>query len=279
MPVYLANALLPEEEACNLSIKALALSQVKSSLNVAGHHVGGMLLKDFHSDIMNGRILHFYSPYNNLTWKLSNPGSIAYGQLWNEMTGQSNDAIYIIKPTDYDKKKEYPIVFFCHGFLGNWELYQGILPRLRNCIVVSISTRNLSGIFTRNDIKRIFTKYIPYLKETGYCIDESQIHLIRLSNGGTASDVALTSFPDRFKSVTYISTSCDVARHTKTKVILIGGDKDVSSAKLPAAEKSFRRCGTTCAMMFLKNENHFVLIHRTKDIIDFLNKETGLDKY
>lgn len=48
----------------------------------------------------------------------------------------------------YDSSKSYPLVVFCHGFLGNWQLYSGIWRDLDNCIVLSIGTDNLSGIFS-----------------------------------------------------------------------------------------------------------------------------------
>lgn len=94
-------------------------------------------------------------------------------------------------------------MFFAHGYLGSWELYQGVLSSLKDCFMVSIATRDLSGIFGYDDINKIFKLYLPMLKEEGYNIDESRLHLMGLSNGGSASNVALRSFDNRFQTITY----------------------------------------------------------------------------
>ena len=104
---------------------------------------------------------------------------------------------YITKPQHYTSSKKYPVVLFAHGYLGSWELYQGLFSSLKNCFVVSIATRNLSGIFSHEDINRIFKFYLPMLKKEGYSIDESRLHLIGLSNGGSASKIALRNFDNK----------------------------------------------------------------------------------
>ena len=108
----------------------------------------------------------------------------------NEKIGSEYDGVYITKPSGYDETKKYPVVFFAHGYLGSWELYQGLFSRLNDCFVVSIGTRDMSGIFSYQDINKVFTKYLPLLQAEGYGVDESRLHLVGLSNGGSASNVA-----------------------------------------------------------------------------------------
>ena len=115
------------------------------------------------------------------------------------------------------------------------------------------------------------------LKKEGYSIDESRLHLIGLSNGGSASNIALRSFDKKFKTITYISTSCDVVKKTQSKVLLIGGGKDNSSNNLPTSAKRLRRCGTRAVLLFDEKEKHYMLIHQKERIIDFLNHELDLD--
>jgi len=160
--------------------------------------------------------------------------------------------------------------------LGSWELYQGLFSRLNDCIVVSIGTRNLSGIFSYNDINKVFTKYLPLLRAEGYGVDEKRLHLIGLSNGGSASNVALRNFSNRFQTITYISTSCDVIKKAKAKVILFGGGKDASSYGLPSAARRLQKCGTSTALMFDENDNHYMMVHQADEMLEFLNKEIGL---
>ena len=204
-----------------------------SELSPIFKNLGSRFIRDAQTDFWNGKALGFYSPYNQLSLQGSNPGSFVIAQAYNEMFGGNYNGVYITKPQHYSTSKSYPVVFFAHGYLGSWELYQGVLSSLKDCFIVSIATRDLSGIFGYEDINKIFNLYLPMLKEEGYNIDESRLHLMGLSNGGTASNVALRSFDNRFQTITYISTSCDVIKRSHAKVLLIGGAKDASSSNLP----------------------------------------------
>ena len=275
LPVYLINALLPEEELMNAGMKATAVLP-PASLSPVFKNLGSRFIRDAQHDFWNGMALTFYAPYNRLSLQGSNPGSFAIAQAMNETIDTDYDGVYITRPRHYDASKSYPVVFFAHGYLGSWELYQGLFSRQNDCFVVSIGTHDLSGIFGYQDINKVFTKYLPMLKHEGYAIDESRLHLIGLSNGGTASNVALRSFSNRFKSIAFISTSCDVIKHAKAKVILFGGGRDASSASLPSAYNRLKRCGTKAALMFDKDENHYMMVHQADEMLDFLNQEMKL---
>ena len=94
-----------------------------------------------------------------------------------------------------------------------------------------------------------------------------------LSNGGSAATIGMRIFSDRFKSITFISTSCDVIKKSKAKVILIGGGMDASSVGLPNAARQLRKGGTNVSMLFDGEDNHYMMVHQTERIFDFLNKE------
>jgi hypothetical protein len=272
MNVYLLNVLFPEEEVMNAGMKATALLP-PSSLSPYFKNLGNRFIRDAQRDFWNGKALTFYWPYNKLSLQGSNPGSFTIAQAHNEIFGTYYDGVYITKPKHYDKEKTYPVVFFAHGYLGSWELYQGLFSSLDNCFVVGIGTRDLSGIFGYNDINKIFTKYQPMLREQGYSIEENHLHLIGLSNGGTASNVALGSFSNRFQTITYLSTSCNVIKHSRAKVLMIGGGKDVSASNLPSASRQLQRCGTKTALYFDQDENHYIMVHQQRRILKFLNQE------
>lgn len=272
LPVYAINALLPEEEMMNGGMKLTAILP-PASLSPVFKNLGSRFIRDAQKDFWNGMALTFYAPYNRLSLEGSNPGSFTIAQAINEMLGTDYDGIYVTKPRNFDSKKTYPVVFFAHGYLGSWELYQGLLSHLEDCLVVSIGTKNLSGIFGRHDIQRIFTMYLPYLETEGFHVDKENLHLMGLSNGGTASNVALRSFSNQFRTITYISTSCDVIKRSKAKVIMIGGGKDASASGLPYAARRLRKNGTSVAILFDKDENHYMMVHQTDNIFEFLNKE------
>ena len=275
LSLYVVNALFPEEEVMNICLKATAILP-SSKVSPIFKNLGSRFIRDAQKDFWNGKAIGFYTPYNQLSWQGSNPGSFAITQAYNEFIGGNYNGIYITKPKHYSTSKNYPVVFFAHGYLGSWEFYQGFLSSLKDCFIVSMATRDLSGIFSYEDINKIFKHYLPLLKEEGYNIDESHLHLIGLSNGGTASNVALRSFDNRFQTITYISTSCDVIKRSHAKVLLIGGGKDASSSNLPGASKRLQRRGTKTAILFDDEENHYIMVHQKERIMEFLNKELEL---
>lgn len=275
MNIYLLNVLFPEEEVMNAGMKATAIMP-PAELSLLFKNLGIRFIRDAQHDFWNGMALTFYWPYNKLSLQGSNPGTFTIAQAYNEVLGTHYDGVYITKPRHYNEDKSYPVVFFAHGYLGSWELYQGVFSGLKDCFVVSIGTRDLSGIFGYEDINKIFRLYLPMLKKEGYRIDENRLHLIGLSNGGTASNVALRSFDHRFKTITYISTSCDVIKRSHAKVLLIGGSKDASSASQPVASRQLQSRGTRTALLFDEKDNHYMMVHQKDRIIDFFNRELEL---
>ena len=264
--VYISNAIFPEEEIMNLAIKFNAIIPPS----------GNKLIADAHHDFWEGRCLAFYKPYNRLSLQGSNPGSLAVLQGMNQVLGTDYDGIYVTSPQKIDKEYSYPIVIFAHGFLGNWELYQGILSSLENCIVVSIGTTNLSGLFEKKNIDKIFRCYIPIIEEYGFNINHNKIHLIGLSNGGTISNIALRNYASRFKTVTFISTPCEVIKRLPCKVILIGGGHDTSSMGMPFVHQQLKRSGTQTSLYYDEGENHFIFAYQADNIVEFLQHELEL---
>ena len=275
LSLYVVNALFPEEEVMNICLKATAILP-PSELSPIFKNLGSRFIRDAQNDFWNGKAIAFYTPYNQLSWQGSNPGSFVIAQAYNEFIGGNYKGIYITKPKHHSTSKNYPVVFFAHGYLGSWEFYQGFFSSLEDCFIVSIATRDLSGIFVYEDINKIFKHYLPLLKKEGYNIDKSQLHLIGLSNGGTAANVALRSFDNQFQTITYISTSCDVIKQSHAKVLLIGGGKDVSSSNLLGASRKLQRHGTKTAILFDEDENHYFMVHQKERMIDFLNRELEL---
>lgn len=97
-----------------------------------------------------------------------------------------------------------------------------------------------------------------------------------VSNGGTAANVALRQFGRHFQSITFISTACQVAKHTSAKILFVGGGKDAASAGMRAVAQRLRNCGTKTALFFDENENHCIIVYKRSKMIDFLNEEMEL---
>ncbi len=274
---YIINTLVPEEEVVNFGIKNLSL--LNPMLSICGMHIGDALMSQASEDAENGKIDNFFYPYDNLG--LDNPISGVYPQLFNQMLGGNNRTVYICDPKDNDSISwskdngyKYPLVVFCHGYMGNWQLYQGILKEMDNCIVLSIGTRDLTGIFTQNDIKEIFDFYIPTLEHMGYNIDKRQLHLMGLSNGGTAIIQAMHStYANDFKSITTISCNLGGLKRVPCQVNLIGGGKDGSSSMMPTQYRKLKALGVDAGLYFKEDENHFILVNKRDEIIRFLEEQ------
>lgn len=265
---YVLNTLLPEAEIVNFTTKGLKF--IKPIAQYMG--IGNGMMNQAQDDFDKGRRKNFLEPYHNLG--LDNPISGVYPQLFNATLGTDSRTVYIIEPKHYDEDKSYPLVVFCHGYLGNWQLYQGIWKSLNNCLVLSIGTRGLDGIFSVNDIDQIFTYYLPTLKRMGYHIDPQQIHLMGLSNGGTAIHAAMNSaLAKDFKSLTTISCNLSNIRRVPCQVNLIGGGADNSAKLMPGQYRALKQNGVDTNIFFVEDENHFILVNRRAEILDFIQEK------
>lgn len=265
---YAANALVPEEEVMNAGVHVAG--KFGNFLDVP---VGGSLREQM-SETYGHDPSGFSWPTRSLRRTGNNPLSGTMAQMGNMagVGGGKTQSVYVIAPEDYDAAKTYPVVVFCHGYLGNWRLYQGVLKDLKNCIVISVGTDDLSGIFSRADIKAVFDHQLPFLERLGYKIDRSQVHLIGLSNGGSAAQAAFDGFSHRLKSITYMSCSPSSTRHVPCQINLIGGGKDHASSGHPGLLRSLRANGVDADMQWLPEANHYTLLEQRQQVVDFLNR-------
>ena len=268
---WLFNALLPEEEICNAGIICGALFPDAVPL-------GGSLLDDFRRDLKQGKLLNFYAPYNSLNWSGEFLMSGTTAQLFHEMGIDSEQSVYVIRPRNFDETREYPVVFFMHGYLGSWKLYNGILRNLDNSIVVLVGTKDLSGIYTHHDIQQLFTRQLPFLEKLGFKPDRTNLHLMGLSNGGSASNVAYSGFSRKFKTITFISTGIHHSSPTRSKILLIGGGKDGSASTMPSAYSRLKRNGTSVEKYWKEDEGHFIFVNDRDEIVEFLNENIHSSK-
>ncbi len=261
---YFANIVAPENEMVNFGLIGVRLSIFSDGTFGLGHD----LMSQAHKTIEDGNAGNFFKPYFMGT---SNPMSGIWAQVFNETFGENNRAMYLCKPMAYTSKCEYPLIVFCHGYLGNWRLYQGILKGFNDAIVISIPTHGLDGIFTTGNINEIFTLYIPSLERLGFNIDHRQIHLVGLSNGVSAVNSAMGSAHcGDFSSLTAISGNLRQVCKVPCKINLVGGGQDKECNRMPVVRTALKSIGVDAEMLFNKKENHFMLINESDDIIEFL---------
>lgn len=263
---YLFNVFFPEEEICNIAIWGARIAS--DVLPVAD-----WIIKEFDYDDKKGNVRKFCRPFKQLNRSGEFMMSGTTSQMFNMIGIGNTQSVYLIEPKNYDENKEYPVVFFMHGYLGNWKLYAGLLKDLEDCIVLSAGTNTWSGIYTKSDINELFSKQLPFLKKMGYKVDSDNLHIIGLSNGGSAVNIAYNSFSKKFKTITFISTGIYQTYPISSKVLLIGGGKDHSSGSLPGAYRKLKSNGTKTDLFWDNEETHFLMVNRSKDVMDFINKE------
>ena len=262
---YALNTVLPEAEIMNIASRSLATFGFVSKYI----GVGGSMVNQIKGERSKGMAGNFRKPYRLLGG--DNPASGVYPQLFNDMFGTHYRAAYLITPKRFNGHTAYPLVVFCHGMMGNWQLYQGIWRELDGCFVLSIGTRGIDGIFSQQDIEEIFTFYMPALERMGYNIDRSQLHLMGLSNGGTAVNAALHSAHAKdFRSLTSISANLGGLRKVACQVNLIGGGIDPSSNRMASQHRQLRGLGVKSEIYFDEQENHFMLVNKREEILEFL---------
>ena len=111
----------------------------------------------------------------------------------------------------------------------------------------------------------------------GYHIDHHQIHMMGLSNGGSAIVAAMhSSHAKDFKSLTSISCNLGGLRKVPCSVNLIGGGEDNSSLLMPSQASRLSKMGVHTELFFVPEENHFVLVNRRNEIIKFLKQQMNL---
>lgn len=264
---WLLSTLMPEEEIVSVGVKGIEYTAPLIRMT----RLDNTFIEQVKSDISAGKIGNFFKPYKQLG--LENPISGVYPQVFNEKLGTSYNAFYLCEPKHYDDNQAYPLIIFCHGYLGNWQLYQGLWKSLDRAIVVSIGTRDLSGIFGQQDINSIFDFYIPMLERMGYHIDHQQLHLMGLSNGGSAISAAMQSHHAKdFKSLTCISCNLERLCRVPCQVNLIGGGRDNSSCQLPVQHRELRRMGVDADIFFDTEENHYIMVNKREEILNFLKE-------
>lgn len=264
---WVMNVIMPEETMTALG-SVVPLTPLRSWLPI-----GESILKDYDTELASGGLMKIGKVYRNNSLSLESPMSGVVPQIMNQHLGGKERSVYVIKPKGYDKNKEYPVLFFAHGYLGNWKLYTGLLRDIKDHIVVCIGTEDYSGIFANKHIREIKSLYLPMLENSGYKVDKSSISLMGLSNGGSAIDAAYAYSPNSFKNLIYVSTGVNHGEKTKAKVMVIGGGKDHCAGSMQKGMKRLLANNVQSSFCYDENHTHFKLVSDMENCIDFLNRE------
>ena len=264
---WVMNIIMPEETMTAIG-SVIPLTPLRDFLPI-----GESILKDYDTELKSGGLLNIGRVYRNNSLALESPLSGVIPQAISRHIGGKERSAYIIKPKGYDKNKEYPVLFFAHGYLGNWKLYTGLLREVKDHLVVCMGTEDYSGIFTNKHIKEIHSLYLPMLEQMDYKIDKNAISVMGLSNGGSAIDEAYVYSPNSFKNLIYVSTGVNHSSKTKAKVMIIGGGRDHCAGSMKKGMNSLAANNVKSSFCFDEKHTHFKLVSDMENCIDFLNRE------
>lgn len=264
---WVMNVIMPEETMTAIG-SVIPLTPLRSWLPI-----GESILKDYDTELKTGGLLRIGTTYRNNSFSLESPMSGVIPQTLNQYFGSKERSVYVIKPKGFDKNKDYPVLFFAHGYLGNWKLYTGLLKDIKDHIVVCIGTENYSGIFTSKHIKEIKSLYLPMLENMGYKVEKESVSLMGLSNGGSAIDAAYAYSPNSFKNLIYVSTGVNHSSKTKAKIMIIGGGQDHCAGSMKSGMKRLVANNVPSSFCFDESHTHFKLVSDMENCIDFLNRE------
>ena len=261
------NLMIPEETMTAIG-SIVPLTPLRNWLPI-----GESILKDYDTELVSGGLLNIGKAYRNNSLTLESPMSGVIPQTLKQYCVTKERSAYVIRPKGYDKNKEYPVLFFAHGYLGNWKLYTGLLRNIKDHIVVCIGTEDYSGIFTKKHIKEVHSLYLPMLENMGYKVDQNAVSLMVLSNGVSAIDAAYAYSPNSFKNLIYVSTGVNHSSKTKAKVMIIGGGKDHCAGSMKSGMKRLLANNVPSSFCFEESHTHFKLVSDMENCIDFLNRE------
>lgn len=161
MPIhhYFANLFIPEPEMVNFGLPMVKFNKTLSlgiwQTLVPNSGAMPRLIAEFIEGKSQGQRVcssyrGFKSGYKRLEYRGQFIGSGAYSQCFNDFLGENTSAVYVQSPKRWEKDKEYPVVVFLHGYLGNWQNYQGWLLGMDDYVVLSPGTHGLAGVWNSN---------------------------------------------------------------------------------------------------------------------------------
>jgi hypothetical protein len=176
------------------------------------------------------------------------------------------DHFYCFIPKHLPNVKPMRVVVFLHGYMGNFQFYQNYFKSLENTVVIAPSTKDLNGRWKEKDISRIINIYLPLINEQ-VVLNLSDVHVVRLSNGGSGVNVALSKFSNNFKSFTFISAYPEA--YVNKRVNVICGKKD----SFWEQNENYVKQHSAANVLFFENERHFAFLNKKSEIIDWLKKQ------
>jgi hypothetical protein len=207
---------------------------------------------------------NFHSFYRKMEPKKTPPHNVPF-QIMQDMGYYKGTSHYYLHLPNTDNLQDKEVIVFCHGYAGNWLLYTELFAKFTNAIIIAVETPSFSGYFSNITMNNIIDRVLPHAYEQ-VGISYKKPHLVGLSNGGSAINTSIVSYPNEFKSFTILSASLENTPRTNRKVNIIYGSNDRSGGvnnKIPKS-KYIRH--------LIKGEDHSLMVARPDTTFELINK-------
>lgn len=155
---------------------SLLLGMRTSGISLARHAPGrGAPIPE--SQSLQETLRQISCAYRRNDLALESPLSGVVPQALSRYFGSDTKAAYVIKPKNYDSRRDYPVLFFPRGDMDNCKLYTGMLRDIEDAIIVCVGTDTTSDTIGRADFQQIKSRFIPLLRDLGLNPDISRISL------------------------------------------------------------------------------------------------------
>ncbi|WP_298766710.1 hypothetical protein [uncultured Polaribacter sp.] len=207
---------------------------------------------------------NFHNFYRKMEPKKTPPHNVPF-QIMQDMGYYNDISHYFLHIPNTKNLQDKEVIVFCHGYAGNWLLYPELFTKYTNAIIIAVETPSFSGYFSKKTMTNVINRILPHAYEQ-VGISYKKPHLVGLSNGGSAINTSIVSYPNKFKSFTILSASLKNTPRTNLKVNIIYGSNDRSGGvnnKIPKSKYIRHR---------LKGEDHSLMVARPDTIFELINK-------
>lgn len=200
-----------------------------------------------------------------------------------ELRGSADAGVhaYVYIPAGLDRKKPAPVLVFFHGSGGNWKAYLWILAQVADrCGLVVIAPTFGTGAWREPETSNRLAAALHAAKRY-VALDEQQLHVAGLSNGGRAVSELLAAGQPAFRSYVFISPVFDDAAlrqrspsqpGRRDKVLILTGPLD-ERVPVDYVRQRATGLGQTGAQVELVEEpgaDHFLMFSHRGRVIDLL---------
>ena len=200
----------------------------------------------------------------------------AYDEVWRQPFNHGHYFLYV--PPTLNRHQPHPAMVFLQGSGGNFKAYTWLLSKVADELgIILIAPSYGIGNWHEPDTSALIQSVLEDAAKIA-SIDQDQLHLMGLSNGGLGVSLAGRALGDKFQSLTFLSpvfqdmsvSSPEFTGHWRGRpVLVISGilDDRVPFNYVAATVEMMQRAGIAVTLKPVDNAGHFMLFSHRGDVI------------